>query len=520
MTLLAGVLANEAAMIRTGDGFDGRGDPTEVALLVAAERLGMSVDETRRTYPSAKELPFEPERQFSATVRAWPAGDSDRPRYLTLVKGAPERVMAMCDRMLTPNGIERMDREAVVQAARQMGSRGLRVLGMAYREDDRIPDDLERLDEMVFAGLQGMIDPPREGVAEAIAGCHNAGIRVLMITGDHAVTAGAIGRAIGIGNENEEVIAGAELERIEDDELRERVQETEIFARVAPEDKLRIVRALQANNQIVAVTGDGVNDAPALRASDIGIAMGESGTDVAREAADMVLTDDNFASIFAAVEQGRVTFDNLRKVTFFLIATNVAEILAVLVALSFGWPLPFLPAQILWLNLVTEGIQHIALAFEPGEEGVINRRPRPPGEGVINRLLWERTIISGIVMTIGTLALFRRELNLSDDLVIAQTVALTTMVLYEAFQVFNARSSRSIFRTNPFRNPFLFIATAAALALHIGALYFPPTQYVLRVEPLPLSTWLWIVPVGATIVIAMELHKLLRPNPFEPQDEG
>ncbi len=223
-----------------------------------------------------------------------------------------------------------------------------------------------------------------------------------------------------------------------------------------------------------------------------------------------LLTDD-FTSIVEAVKHGRITFDNLRKVTFFLVGTNVAEILAVLTALSRAG-LPFLPAQILWLNLVTEGVQDVALAFEPGEPGISNQDPRPPREGIISRVLWERTILAGVVMTIGTLALFRMEMNVEDNLAEAQTVALTTMVLFEAFQVFNARTFRSVFRTNPASNPFVLIATLAALALHIGALYFPPTQYVLRVEPLPASAWLWIIPVSASIVLFMELHKALRPQ--------
>jgi Ca2+-transporting ATPase len=280
---------------------------------------------------------------------------------------------------------------------------------------------------------------------------------------------------------------------------------------VAPEQKLRIVQALRARGEVVAVTGDGVNDAPALKAADIGIAMGRSGADVAREAADMVLADDNFVSIYAAVEEGRVTFDNLRKVTFFLISTGAATIVTVLAALLLRWPLPMLPAQLLWLNLVTNGLQDVALAFEPGEPGVRARPPRPRHEGLISGLLWERTVLSGIVMAIGTLALFWWELQLTGSLAKAQTVALTTMVLFQVFQAGNARSDyQSVFARSPLLNPFLFVATAAALTVHVVALYLPSTQFVLQVEPIEPAARVRMVLVALTIVVVVEGHKLVR----------
>jgi magnesium-transporting ATPase (P-type) len=375
-------------------------------------------------------------------------------------------------------------------------------------------DDPSPPTDLTLVGLQGMMDPPREGVGEAIRGCQHAGLRVVMITGDHAGTARAIARDLGIAGDDAPVLTGVEIERLDDEALGARVADVSVYARVSPEHKLRIVRAVQASGETIAVTGDGVNDAPALKAADIGIAMGRSGTDVARESADMVLADDNFVSIYAAAEEGRVTFDNVRKVTFFLVSTGAAAILAVLGALSFGWPLPMVAAQLLWLNLVTKGLQDLALAFEPGEAGVLDRPPRPAAEGIVSALLWERTAIVGVVMAAGTLYMFHRTLDWSDvngTLRHAQTVALTTMVLFQAFHVGNSRSEhRSVFGKSPFSNPFLFVAQSAALVVHVGALHLPFTQFVLRVEPLELSVWRDMTVVALTIIAAVELHKLVR----------
>jgi Ca2+-transporting ATPase len=509
LTLLAGVVTNEAEIYRTEEGsYESVGDPTEAALLQAAARLGIEPAVSREHYRCEAELPFEPEQRYSACI----CRHDDELQLF--VKGAPERVLAMCDHMLEDGEPVRLSKEAVLQAAQEMASWGLRVLAMAYRrlpEEDRDRADLREPRALVFLGLQGMRDPPRPGVREAIAGCQRAGIRVLMITGDHAATARAIGTELGIAAREAPALSGTDLETLTDKALRERVRDVSLYARVSPEHKLRIVRALRANGEIVAVTGDGVNDAPALKAADIGIAMGKSGTDVAREAADMVLSDDNFVSIYSAVEEGRITFDNIRKVTFFLISTNAAEIATLLVALLLGWPLPLLAAQLLWLNLVTEGLQDIALAFEPGEPGILERRPRAPGEGIVSHLLWERTAIAGGVQAAGALALFAWELAQSGSLARAQTTALTTLVLFEAFHVGNSRSERtSIFRTNPFSNRFLFAATAAALMVHIAALYLPMTQYVLRIVPLDLAAWLHMIVIASTIIVVVELHKWLR----------
>ncbi len=508
LTLLTGVLTNEAEVYQGERGLETRGDPTEAALLLAADKLGLRHEAARAHWGSYAEIPFESERQYSASIREREGARS------VFVKGAPERVLAMCRTQQGEAGPEPLDASTVSQAAASLAGRGLRVLAMACRRMDGEaprPEEVGEPEGLTFLGLTGMMDPPRAGVREAVAACQGAGIRVVMITGDHAATARAIGRELGLAGSGE-VLTGRELESLDEEGLRRRVKDVSLYARVAPEQKLRVVRALQKEGAVVAVTGDGVNDAPALKAADIGVAMGRGGTDVAREASDMVLADDNFVSIVNAVEEGRVTFDNLRKTTFFLISTGAASILVILASLALGWPLPFLPAQLLWLNLVTNSLQDIALAFEPGEKGVLTRPPRPRGEGFISGLLWERTALSGLVIGVGTLAVFRWELGLTGSVPAAQTAALTTMVLFQMFQVGNARSeTQSVFLRSPFSNPFLFWATAAALLVHVGALFFGPTQYVLRVVPLTdTGTWLRIITVAASIIVAVELHKLLR----------
>jgi Ca2+-transporting ATPase len=508
LTLLTGALASEAQIYPVGDGYERQGDPTEAALLVCAARAGIEPDEARQQYEPLVEIPFEPERRYSAAIRS-----RDGERFM-FVKGAPERVLSMCDHMLADEGPVPLDEPAVHSAATGLASKGLRVLAMAYRRLDSLQaPPLEAADPegLTFLGLQGMRDPPRVGVKEAIAGCRAAGVRVLMITGDHAGTARAIGEELGIAEEGDPVISGAELSALDDEQLAERVKESPVYARTSAQDKLRIVHALRRRGEVVAVTGDGVNDAPALKAADLGIAMGKSGTDVAREAADMVLADDAFGSIYAAVEEGRVTFDNVRKTSFFLISTGAASIVTILAALLLGWPVPLLPAQLLWLNLVTNSIQDVAMAFEPGERNVLQRPPRRRTEGIISRLLWERTLLVGTVIAIGTLALFRWELDRAGDLERSQTVALTTMVLFQMFHVGNSRSEYlSAFAKSPLSNPFLFYATMAALAVHAAALYLPPTQYVLRVEPIELGAWLRIALVAGSVILAVEAHKLLR----------
>jgi Ca2+-transporting ATPase len=364
---------------------------------------------------------------------------------------------------------------------------------------------------LVFAGLQGMIDPPRPEATAAIAGCQKAGIRVVMITGDHAVTAGSIAEKLGLAGKDAEVVTGTELETMADAKLFEKVETVNVYARVSPQHKLRITEQLKKQGHIVAITGDGVNDAPALKAAHIGIAMGRAGTDVAKEASDMVLTDDNFASIFNAVKEGRIVFDNIRKVTFFLIPTGVAAILSILGAVVMGIPIPYVPAQLLWINLVTNGLQDVALAFEPGEKGILDRPPRNPLEGLMSRLLVERTLLVGVLIAAGVVYNFVTALNAGDSLEKARTVAVTTMVFFQFFQAWNSRSElQSIFRIQLLSNPFLFFSMIAAFLAQLAVIYVPSLQWIFRTEPISTGEWLRILIVASSVIAAVEADKFFR----------
>ena len=505
LALLTGVLVSEADAYRADGELHTTGDPTEAALVRAAAAIGLEPWTLRSDHPRRDHLPFEPERRYAAALVELDRGPA------VLAQGAPERIVAMCDTELA-GGVPRPLSPGRADDAEQLAAQGMRVLAFAYRPvPGSAPDVLhEEPGGMTFLGLQGLADPPRTGVREAVEACHGAGMRVVMVTGDHAGTATEIGRQVGIDTDAG-VVTGRDMDVLDDTELPRTAARRSVFARVAPEHKLRIVTALRDQGEVVAVTGDGVNDAPALQAADIGIAMGRGGTDVAREASDMVLADDNFVTIRAAVEQGRIVFDNLRKVTFFLISTGAAEIVMLLTALALRWPLVLLPAQLLWLNLVTNGVQDVALAFEPGEPGVLRRRPRHRAEGLLSRRLWERTALVAVVMATGSLAMFQMALEQTGSLTTARTAAMTTMVLFQAVHVGNCRlEHRSAFASPPWANRVLLFAVVAALALHTAALHLPATQWILRVEPLSLDLWAWGAGIALTVLPAVELHKALR----------
>ncbi|MCS7215479.1 MAG: HAD-IC family P-type ATPase [Thermodesulfovibrio sp.] len=509
-TLRVGLLCNEAKVFLENGEYKIEGDPTEGALIVAAMKAGLSRVEEERKYELIETIPFESERGYMATLH------KHKGERVVLIKGAPEKVLDLCSKNYWGEEINRKHLHSIVH---RFAKEGMRVLAFAFL---KLPKDKEEisckdieqcqaLGEIFFTGFQAMIDPPRPEAIEAIEGCKKAGIRVVMITGDHAITAKAIGSMIGIGDEKSEVLTGKDLEKISDQELFEKIKTVSIFARVTPEHKLRIVKQLMAQGHIVAVTGDGVNDAPALKASHIGVAMGKGGTDVAKEASDIIITDDNFASIFNAVKEGRIVFDNIRKVIFFLIPTGLASILSIVGTVISGLPIPYLPAQILWINLVTNGLQVISLAFEPGEKGVVYRPPRPPQEGIMSRLMIERTIIIGFIISLGVAYTFNYALAQGESLETARTVAVTTMVFFQFFQAWNSRSEyESIFKINPLSNPFLFFSLIAATLAQLAFIYTPALQWVFRTAPISISDWYNILVVAISVILVVEIDKWIR----------
>ena len=358
-------------------------------------------------------------------------------------------------------------------------------------------------------GLVGMIDPLREGVEDAVSDVHSAGVKTMMITGDHPVTALAISRQLGLAEREDQVVTGRQLQKASDKQKPVKITGTRVFARVAPHQKLQIVDAAREEGHFVAVTGDGINDAPALRAANIGVAMGKSGTDVAREAAEMVISDDHFATITAGIEEGRIAYDNIRNVIYLLISTGFAEVVLVALALSTGSPLPLLPVQLLWLNLVTNGIQDVALAFEPGDDDVLARSPRPPQEPIFNKLMIERTVVAALVMGLIGFALFKWALANGWSEPAARNALLLLMVLFENVHIFNCRSEvRSAFSRSPLKSPVLMIGMLLAFSIHVSMLYLPFGNTLLGTEAVSIDNWLFIFALSLPILVAMELHKV------------
>ena len=505
MVFRIGMLCNESNVYEEEGEFKVDGDPTEGALIVSAMKAGLNLIEETRHYPQTAIIPFESEHGYMATLHRHGGGK------FIFVKGAPEKILDMCTECVVKNKIETKE---ILNTANLFAREGMRVLAMAYKEAPHDIDEITHHDiegNLIYVGLQGMIDPPRTDVMDAVKGCKKAGIKVVMITGDHAATAAAIAKMLGITSEESGVMTGKEIEAMSDDELFNKVKDISVFARVSPQHKLRIVEQMIRYGEIVAVTGDGVNDAPALRAAHIGIAMGKSGTDVAKEASDMVLADDNFASIFAAVGEGRVVYDNIKKVTLFLISCGFGELIAIIGTIVMGYPIPYIPAQILWLNLVTNGLQDVALAFEPAEKGVLNRPPRNPKEGILSSLMIQRTLLMGITLAAGTLFLFISNLKAGVPIERARTIALTTMVFFQFYQAFNCRSeTRSVFRMNPISNPLLFISMIAAFLAQLSVIYVPAFQWIFRTVPITVNEWVQILMVSTTIILVVETDKWIR----------
>jgi magnesium-transporting ATPase (P-type) len=504
----ATVLCNEATLADSEDGWVHRGDAVDVAMLVLGHKLGITRPVALEGRPQLAALPFESERGYAATLHA-----VDEVTGLVVVKGAGERLLAMCSRMATPNGEVPLDARATTRVAEQMAGWGERVVAVATGKVDRhLVDELdhEHLAGLTLLGLVGMSDPLRPDSAAAVAACRGAGIQVIMVTGDHPRTALTIARELGLADRADEVVTGDELREAGDEELDRLVADARVFARVEPGQKLAIVASLTRQGHVVAVTGDGANDAPALHHAHVGVAMGRSGTDVAREAAELVVTDDRFGSIAAGVEEGRIAYANVRKVVLLLIATGAGELVLMLAAITMGLPLPLLAVQLLWLNLVTNGIQDVALAFEPAEGDEMRRRPRPPDEPIFNRLMVERVLLSAVVIGGVTLGVYKVLLAQGWSVDEARNSAVLLMVLFENVYVFVVRSElRSTFAMDPRRNLFLVVGTVLAQVVHIAAMHVPLTRSVLGLQPVSWEHWVLLFLLALSLVAVVEAHKML-----------
>ncbi len=505
--LRAGALTNEATPSAEDEDLEYTGDAVDAAMAKTAVARG-AISEVERSAEALAHQPYEPHLRYSQTVHQDAAG-----RRTLYVKGSPEAVMAASDSMARVQGPGALD-DALIHAANEaMGRDGLRVIATGSRElgdGEELSVPLPPPSGLTFLGMEGMTDPPRAGVAAAVAACRRAGIKVMMITGDHPVTAMAIAGRLGLDTKKK-ALTGTEMAELDDHMLAARLQQSSVAARVSPVDKLRIVHALQRSGNVVAVTGDGVNDAPALKAAAIGVAMGRSGTDVAREAADIVLTDDNFVTIVHAVEEGRVIFAAIRKTTYFLLSTGTAALVAVTLSVFAGTPLLFLPVQMLWMNVVTNGVQDIALAFEPAEGDELNRPPRPPSEGLLSRTLWFRAGITGAWMSLAVILAFIVTLNADYAEIHARTLALTMFVMLSFFQVFSSRAeTKSLFQLKPLANKPLLYTSLVALALHWAVMTWPVSAAVLELTPLSVWEWLLCAAVGSTVLIIVEAEKFVR----------
>ncbi len=493
----AALLCNEARLETRPDGtLQVFGDTVDGALLKLGLTAGLDRSEIDQRHPRRGRITYEPSLAFAASfhqqqdsLRAW-------------VKGAAEVVLRFC---------RGTNEQIILQQVNQLAGEGYRVLALASGPVAGTGhQDLRDLD---FLGLVALIDPLRPGAVETVQRCRDAGVTVCMITGDHPMTALEIGRQLGMAESPDDVVTGDQLAAIKDDHdaLDAIVARSRLFARIAPMQKLTIVQSMQRIGNIVAVTGDGVNDASALAAADIGAAMGKSGTDIARSASDLILVDDELASLVDGIKEGRIAYDNIRKVIYLLISTGAAELVLFLAAIATGLPMPLSPVQLIWLNLVTQGIQDVALAFEKGEPDVLARRPRPPSEGIFNRQMIEQTLLSGLVVGGAAFFLFYFLIGSGTDVLVAGNQLLLTLILFENAHVFNCRSEkRSAFTLSLRRNPFLIVGAAAVQVIHLVAMYIPGLSSVLDIHPVSLDSWLRSALMAVSVILVMEIYKYFK----------
>ncbi|HEY3473882.1 MAG TPA: HAD-IC family P-type ATPase, partial [Anaerolineales bacterium] len=500
--LLGATLASDAHIVHVeaDNRWHVKGDPTEGALVVAAAKAGLKKIELDKSYPRVNEIPFTSETKRMTTLHKMDG------TIVAFSKGAPELVIDSCTRQLTANGEVPLDaagKEQILEAALQMAGDALRVLAVASRSDAHI-ESAEH--DMTFLGLLGMIDPPRPEAKEAIRTCEQAGIKVVMITGDHPLTAQAVASELGLLKTGR-VITGSELEAMSEEKFEREVESIEVYARVSPAHKLRVIAAMQNNGHIVAMTGDGVNDAPALKKADIGIAMGITGTDVTKEAAAMTLTDDNFASIVAAVEEGRGIFGNIKKYLMYLLSSNIGEILLMAGATLLGMPLPLATVQILYINLATDGLPALALSVDPPEPDLMRRSPRDPRVGIFTRPVVVLMVMGGIWLALVNLLLFSWALSTGRSPEEARTMTFVSVVLFEFFKAYNFRSDHNSVFQKPFANKWLNLAIVWELLLLSAIVYLPFLHTVFGTFSLPLVDWLIVIALAVTVVPVLEIGK-------------
>ncbi len=515
MLLTAGVLCNNAGagVIEGKDEMDVDGDPTEIAYLVAAVKAGIDMEELRKKYPRVDELPFDPDIRMMATEHSTPEG-----KRMIFVKGAPEKIDELCGFNLSPDGtvreIDARVRDGILKKAEVFAGEALRVLAFGYCEkgtDDNSHLEFDAIKgHLVFLGLMGNIDPPRDEVKGAIEECRRAGIKTIMVTGDHLSTALAIGAELGIQERSVGGIEGRDIGGMTDEEIAEKIKKVSVFARIEPKHKFKIVQVLQKYGSIAAMTGDGLNDAPALSAADIGIAMGKTGTDIAKDASDIVIADDNFATIVSAVEEGRGITDNMRKTLLYLLTSSNTEVLVLLTTLLTGLPLPLLPLMILWINLITDGAQTVNLIMEPKED-VMSRGLDPKEEPLLTHHVWRRLLLRVPVMTAGIAGLFFYEIRMGTPLAYARTVAFTALACSQWMNGLSSRSmTRSVFRMSLISNKYLLFGLSAAVILQILVVYNPFLQGIFETQSLKLVEWLKIIGVSTSVLWAEEIKKFIR----------
>jgi len=505
--LLTGATLCNDAFITSKDGKRvTSGDPTEIALAVAAFDFGIEKEKLQEKMPRIHEIPFDSDRKMMTTVHR------DQNTILSFTKGAPDIVVKNCTKYFTKDGqtktLSEKDKEEILSFNTQMAQEGLRVLAVAYKElRDENFADLEN--DMVFLGLMGMIDPPRPEVKDALEKCRSAGIKVIMITGDHKVTAQTIAKELSILDQKGLVLTGNELIEMDVEKLVEVVESVEVYARVSPSDKLKIVEALKKRGKIVAMTGDGVNDAPALKKADIGVAMGITGTDVSKDASDMVLTDDNFASIVSAVEEGRKIFDNIRKVVYYLLSCNISEVATIFISILLRLPLPLIPVQILWMNLVTDGLPALALGVEPAEPDVMQRPPRDPKEGIMSPFVMKRIFIGGLFLSVLTLFVYGWALLEHDNIELLRTMVFFTLCTGQLFHALNSKSLKhSLFKVGITNNPRLILASVVSFVMLLGVVYIPALQKVFGTTTLAGHQLVVSFVAAAMIIPLFEMVKL------------